>query len=45
MYTYVCDKVDFGEDYYFIYDPNHKYICSVDSEVEAEALISHLNRK
>jgi len=45
MYTYEYHKGTFGEEYYSIYDPNHVYICSVDYEEDAQALISHLNRK
>jgi hypothetical protein len=43
MYTY--ESIKFEEEYYSIYDPNHVYICSVDYEEDAQALISHLNRE
>lgn len=45
MYTYEYDKSTFQEEYYSIYDPNHRYICSVSYEEDAQALISHLNRE
>lgn len=44
MYYY---KPDLESEYtdYNIYDPDKDYICSVDTEYQAKALISHLNRE
>jgi hypothetical protein len=43
MYTY--KKANDCDNYYDIFDPEGDFVCVVIGLYDAEALISHLNRK